>query len=387
MSEVEGRFPRRTEVDGSWRKVSQPHKMLSNVDERSLGCTISWRRVNMKLTYVNFLCIRETYRQLSLWPEDLTSTSVILPCGRPFVNFLYSVQAFCQLPSTFCAAGRPSVNFLWLYVWPGELSTTSANFLCSHKTYRQLSLRQHIFRQLSAQPGDLPSGQVNFCQLLSTFHVAGRSSIKFRNFLCRQVIFHQLPSIFRVAGRPFINFRPHPCCRGIYCQLPSTLRTSKRPLINILWGQNTFNQLSVRCAFLLVGRLLCTYDNFIYSWKHFRRILSNFLANGRHSVNFCQLSLRSGDLPLITEGLLATQKLHGRWRKVLRLPEIWQKIFWLNRKLSEVDENPPGGMKMCQMLTEGLPAAQKVYRSLWKVCSHTEVEATSSGCTKKFIEV
>ena len=62
-------------------------------------------------------------------------------------------------------------------------------------------------------------------------------------------------------------------------------------------------------------------------------------------------------------------------------------MFWLNEKLSEVDGRSLGGMKMCQMLTEGLPAAQKVYGRLRKVCGYTEVGTTSSGCTKKFTEV
>ena len=169
-------------------------------------------------------------------------------------------------------ARRPFGNFRKLFLQPQDL--LSAFFASTY-----LLSTSVIF----TWPGDRLSGRVNFCQLLSTFRVAGRPSIKFRNFFM-PLSDLQLLSTFRAAGRVSINFRLHPCCRGIFCQLPSTLCTAGSPFKNILCVRNTFHQLSVRCAFLLVGRPSVYFRQLIYSQENFRRIFSNFPANRRHSV-------------------------------------------------------------------------------------------------------
>ena len=104
-----------------------------------------------------------TFCQHSLCPGELSSTSVNLlfwqktfcelPCGR---------ENFCQLPSTFCAAGRPSINFRQLVV--------------CRETNRQLSSTLGVaggpsnnLRQPSVWPEDC----------LSTFCAVGRHSINF----------------------------------------------------------------------------------------------------------------------------------------------------------------------------------------------------------------
>lgn len=65
------------------------------------------------------------FRQLPMRPVYLMST---------FVNFLYGRETLCEIPSTFLVAGTllstfhsikgPSVNFLQLFVWPGDLLST-----------------------------------------------------------------------------------------------------------------------------------------------------------------------------------------------------------------------------------------------------------------------
>ena len=132
---------------------------------------------------------------------------------------------------TFRTAGRPVGNFRKLSVQPQDLPLT---FFPS--TYIPSN---------SVQPGDLLSGRVNFCQLLSTFRVAERPSIKFRNFFAP---LSDPPSTFIacLCGRE--TFRKLLSASLIFCHLPSTLCTAGRPFINISCGQNTFHQLSVRCA-------------------------------------------------------------------------------------------------------------------------------------------
>ena len=80
---------------------------------------------------INFrllLCSRETFRQHSFQPVQFPSTSI---------NFLCGWETFCQLPSTFRAYRRTSVNFRHLSVPPGR---PSVNFCL-----------------LSVHTGDLPS--------------------------------------------------------------------------------------------------------------------------------------------------------------------------------------------------------------------------------------
>ena len=48
---------------------------------------------------------------------------------RLFVNFLCGRDTFRQLPSTFRAATSPSFNFRKLSVQPGDLPSSLANFL------------------------------------------------------------------------------------------------------------------------------------------------------------------------------------------------------------------------------------------------------------------
>ena len=68
----------------------------------------------------------ENFRHLSPWEGDLPSASV---------NFLCCQETFCQLPSNFCAGGRPSVNFRQHFMRPQDYLSifratgrTSVNF-------------------------------------------------------------------------------------------------------------------------------------------------------------------------------------------------------------------------------------------------------------------
>ena len=122
---------------------------------------------------------------------DLPQTSIKFPCSR---------DTFRQIPSTFRAARRPSVNFRQVFVLLDDLPSTSVKFLFSQK----------IIREISVWPGDFSSNSSNFpCgretsrQLPSNFSAAGRPSVNFRQLSLRPDDL----STFRAAGRPSINFR------------------------------------------------------------------------------------------------------------------------------------------------------------------------------------
>ena len=71
------------------------------------------------------------FRELSVRPEDAVSISLWLG----------------DFPSTFRAAGRPSVNLSQLFVQPEDLTSTS-----------RVAWRPAVnFREVSLQQGDLPS--------------------------------------------------------------------------------------------------------------------------------------------------------------------------------------------------------------------------------------
>ena len=153
--------------------------------------------------------------QLSMRPGDLPSTSVKLQCDQEII---------CELSANFHAAGRPSVNFRQHFVWsgdsvkchqlsvqPGDLLSTYVNILCCQETFHQLPSTFCAAGRPSINFVIFPCGwgpSVNFCQrsvqpgdLLSTYV----------NILCCQETFHQLPSTFCAAGRPSINFVIFPC--------------------------------------------------------------------------------------------------------------------------------------------------------------------------------
>ena len=95
-------------------------------------------------------------RQLSVHQRDLPSASVNIPYDR---------EAFCQLPSTFRAAGRTSINFCQLSIPTGDLLSLSVSFPCDRETFCQLPL---IFC----------AAVILSVQILSTFFAAG-TPVKF----------------------------------------------------------------------------------------------------------------------------------------------------------------------------------------------------------------
>ena len=148
------------------------------------------------------MCIRGTFRELSMDPRDLLST--FCACAGPWVDFrqllcirgtFRQLSVFLQgLSSAFRMAVKLSVKFQQISIHPWDLLSTSINFLCIRSTFHQLpstfrapagssvnnlhscrTYRQHQFtfrasaglivnlRQLFMRPGDL----------LSTFRLAG----------------------------------------------------------------------------------------------------------------------------------------------------------------------------------------------------------------------
>ena len=132
--------------------------------------------------------------QLSLQSGDILST---------FVNFLCVHGTFRQLSLTFCAATRPSVNFRQLSVQPGDFPTISINFPSGPATF-------HEIPSTFVRPGQLPSTFVNFpciletlCQQLSTVREVFRFSMNFSQVSLRPA---HLPAIFHASITAFINF-------------------------------------------------------------------------------------------------------------------------------------------------------------------------------------
>ena len=147
---------------------------------------------------------------------DLPST--FIAARKYSMNFPYGLENFRQILSTFRAPGRHSINFRQLYmqpedlsifriagrafvkfrqlfVLPGDFPSTSVNITCGWETFHQLpssfcaavrhsmnfrslSMQPEELRQLFVQPRDLPSTFINFpihrvtfCQISSRmFH-------------------------------------------------------------------------------------------------------------------------------------------------------------------------------------------------------------------------
>ena len=87
-------------------------------------------------TSVNFLCSQKTFRQIFKQPRDLLSASINFSLAREiFVNFHQLSVRPGDLPSTFRAVGKFSVNFRQL-VRLGNVPSTSVNILCSCEDFR-----------------------------------------------------------------------------------------------------------------------------------------------------------------------------------------------------------------------------------------------------------
>ena len=159
-------------------------------------------------------CAARRFPSTPVVPGDFLSTSVNIPCclkmfrelpspfhaaGWTFVNFHCDREIFRQILSTFSTARGPSVKFL-----------------CFQENFRQLPSPFRLdgrtsvnFRQLSMQPGELLSTSVNFCVARITsvnFRVAGDLLSIFVSFPCGQETYRQLLSTFRVAKKPSVKF-------------------------------------------------------------------------------------------------------------------------------------------------------------------------------------
>ena len=142
-------------------------------------------------TFVNFMSVSETIRQLSIRPHDLPSTSInfLSVRGKHFVrkldlplNFRQLYVQLRNLPTTFQATAGPSVSFhQHLYVLgnfaivgPWDLPLLSVNVL---------------------------SGRGSFCQLLSTVLESTGPSVNFRQIF----VVPQELSTFSASVGPSVN--------------------------------------------------------------------------------------------------------------------------------------------------------------------------------------
>ena len=211
-------------------------------------------------TFANFTSVSETFRQHSVRPRDLPSSSIniLSVCEKHFVrkldlplNFRQLTAWLRDLPSSFRASAGPSVIF------------------CKHSVRPQTSVNLHqLFMRLR--------------DLLSTFHAAvdnpstfqapatlPSTSISFpyiRGTFCELSLWQRdLPSNFSCGRGHYVNFL---CVSTTFRQLSSSFRASTEPSVNL-------HQLSV---------LL-------------RNFPSIFHASTGPSVNFCQHSLSLRDIP------------------------------------------------------------------------------------------
>ena len=144
-------------------------------------------------------------------PGDIKSTSVNSPCDQ---------QIFCQhsvrpgdLPSdcvNFRATIRPSINFCEVSLRRGDFPVNSINFPCGREifcqlpsTFRAAGNSSVIFRELCVRPVDAASISVLPVDLPSTsinFRVAGIFSTNFRQLSERRENLCQLLSILCAPG-------------------------------------------------------------------------------------------------------------------------------------------------------------------------------------------
>lgn len=175
--------------------------------------------------------------QICVWTGDILCTSA---------SFLLRQETLCQLPLTFYAAGRSSVNFP-----------------CS----RGHSIN---FREPSVQPGDIPSTFVNFacgreasCQHFMWAGVLPSISV---NFLCGREISVNNHLLSMRPGDLLSTSIIYPWHRETFLLFSSAFREARRPSVNIC------------LLFVPPGDTPSTSIN--------------FLASGRTSIHFCQLSMR-----------------------------------------------------------------------------------------------
>ena len=189
-------------------------------------CQLFVRPGDFPSTSVNILCGRETFRQLSsTFFQHYALPSNFRANGRTFINFRqHSMQlaeyvyfhqlsvspvdllstsvkfmrrrgTFCQLPSTFRAASKPSIYF--------------RRHLCIHWHYPQLF----------GHTRELLSTSINFCASIGT-------TIKFTVI---RADFLQLRSTFCACVGPSVNFSQHSVCP---LKLSSTFSASAGVSVN-----------------------------------------------------------------------------------------------------------------------------------------------------------
>ena len=123
-----------------------------------------------------------------------------------------------DIPSTFCVAGRPAVNFRQLSLRQGNLLSTSINYPYGWENFCGLPLTSVLVVVLLSTSIYFPYRQETFHQLPSTFRMAWSLVVDFHqhsvhsrnlistivNFLCGMENFHQHMSTFRAVRRPSV---------------------------------------------------------------------------------------------------------------------------------------------------------------------------------------
>ena len=146
-------------------------------------------------TSINTPCSRETFHQLP--------SSPVQPGGflLTSVDFACCWETLRQLPSTFTVAERTSFNFCQLYMRPGYISSTFVNFsqllgwlVHLQSTSVNFSCLRETFHHLPSTFSAAGRPSVNLCE--STFRAAVVSPV---NIPCHHGTFRQQPSTCRAA--------------------------------------------------------------------------------------------------------------------------------------------------------------------------------------------
>ena len=109
---------------------------------------------------------------------------------------------------------------------------------------------------------------------------------------CSREKFRELPPSFRTVGRPSVKSYTLSVRSGEFHSTSVNFPTNQKTSFNFPCGRGTFRQLP-QCP-LRTEDLSSTFVKFSSGREIFHQHSSTFLAAGRASVNFCQLSMQSG---------------------------------------------------------------------------------------------
>ena len=216
---------------------------------------------------VNFSCSSEIIRQLLSTFRADDRPAVNIPCGRDTLR---------QLPSTFHAGRGPSVNFRQISKLPVDLRSNYVNFSGSLVAFHQYFVGPQTSRQIPSTFCAVERPSVNFCQLSMPLSHLLSTSIKFP---CTWETFHQLPSTFLqpVDLSNSVNFF---CSRQTFCQFSCRWETFHQLRQLSVWLGDLLS------TFRATDRSSINLRQLSVPSEDLPSISVNFPSSGRTSVRF-----------------------------------------------------------------------------------------------------